>query len=210
MTAPVASGGVTRQDGVTRRLSSAERRKEIVAAAREVFCAHGFAGGRMRTIAERAGVTEPLLYRHVSSREELYQLAIEDHLTTLLDDAVARSNRLAADPDIGRPELVRALVRVYLEVMAEIAPVASVGLYEEPVRGRRLYQAVVRPRLREAASALYRAVTGRELPAGRENLIAVSLFGVPFGVALDGMMRGTAVDVDDMTERISHLFERRP
>jgi AcrR family transcriptional regulator len=204
MTTGVSTGGAAR------RLSSAARREEIVVAAREVFCAKGFAGGRMRAIAERAGVTEPLLYRHFSSREELYRLAVEDHLATLLDDAVARADRLAADPDLEGPELVRALVRVHLEVMAEIAPVASVALYEEPVRGRRLYQAVVRPRLRDAAASLHRAATGRDLPAGRENLVAVSLLGVPFGVALDSMMRGEAVDVDDMTDRISLLFQRRP
>jgi AcrR family transcriptional regulator len=191
-----------------RRLPAAARREAIVLAAREVFCAAGLHGGRMRAIAERAGVTEPLLYRHFSSRDELYRVAVEDHLTTLLDDAVAGADRIVADPDLDRPALITALTSLYLRVMHDIAPLASVALYEEHERGKRLYQAAVRPRLRRAAAALYRASTGADLPPGAENVVAVSLFGVPFGVALDGMVRDRPIDFDSMAGRIAKLFTR--
>jgi AcrR family transcriptional regulator len=185
------------------------RRQAIVLAAREVFCAAGLHGGRMRAIAERAGVTEPLLYRHFSSREELYRVAVEDHLTALLDDAVVGAQRIASNPDLGQAALIAELTRLYLRVMKEIAPLASVALYEEHERGKRLYQSTVRPRLREAAAVLYRATAGRELPAGMENVVAVSLFGVPFGVALDGMVRGRPVEFEVMAERIARLYQAR-
>jgi AcrR family transcriptional regulator len=195
-----------------RRLPAAARRAAIVVAAREVFCAAGLHGGRMRAIAERAGVTEPLLYRHFSSREDLYRVAVEDHLTALLDDAIAGADRIAADAiDTGleRPALITALTSVYLRLMHDIAPLASVALYEEHDRGKHFYQATVRPRLRTAAAVLYRASTGAELPSGAENLVAVSLFGVPFGVALDGMLRGRPIEFEEMAGRIARLFQRR-
>lgn len=178
-------------------------------AAREVFCAAGLRGARMRAIAERAGVTEPLLYRHFASREELYQVAVEEHFTRLLDDTVAAARRVQSAPSGPRKSRIMALTRIYLDAMVAIAPLAAVALYEDRPRGSRLYQAVVRPRLREAAAALYQVSTGGELPVGAENLVAVSLFGVPFGVALDGMLRGRPVDLEDMAGRIARLFPSR-
>lgn len=190
-----------------RTLSSPERRAVIVKAAREVFCEAGLSGARMRAIAERAGVSEPLLYRHFSSRDELYQESVEDHLTVLIDDAIAGARRIEARTDLDRPALIKALTSACVQLMQDIAPLASVALYEDHNRGKRLYQLVVRPRQREAAGILYRAVTGRGLRPGAENVLAVTLLGIPFGVALDGMLRGRSVDLEEMAARIATLFK---
>jgi AcrR family transcriptional regulator len=189
-----------------RRISAAERRESIVVAARAVFTRVGQRGARMRTIAATAGVTEPTLYRHFGSRDELFQVAVEQHLTDLLDTAAARAEELAGEEHDDRAALIHTLSSVYLQVMSDIAPLAAVALYEDGTRGRAFYQSVVRPRLRTVAAALYRATTGGPLPAGMENVVAVALFGVPFGVALDGMLRGRPVDLEAMSERIARLF----
>jgi AcrR family transcriptional regulator len=162
----------------------------------------------MRTIAAAAGVTEPTLYRHFASRDELFQVAVEQHLTGLLDAAAARAEEHAAEEHRDTAELIHTLSSVYLQVMSDIAPLAAVALYEDGTRGRAFYQSVVRPRLRTIAAALYRATTGGPLPADMENVVAVALFGVPFGVALDGMLRGRAVDLEAMSERIARLYRR--
>lgn len=49
-----------------------ERQVEILAAAAEVFGERGYAGGSMREIASRVGVTEPALYRHFPGKRELF------------------------------------------------------------------------------------------------------------------------------------------
>src|SRR5581483_6156488 len=172
------------------RLTAADRRESIVEAAREVFCEVGLRGARVRAIAERAGITEPLLYRHFSSRDELYRVAVEDHFIQLLDAAVTSTESLVNGGKPGDRTVVKALNALYLQVMMDIAPLAAVALYEDQQRGRVLYQAEIRPRLRRAASALYRSITGNPLPDGMENVVAVSLFGVSFGAALDSMLRG--------------------
>ena len=208
MTAP-SSATSSPSSGSRRRLSAAERRESIVVAARTVFTRSGQRGARMRTIAAAAGVTEPTLYRHFESRDELFRVAVEQHLTDLLDTASARAELLAAREHADRPALIQTLSSVYLQVMNDIAPLAAVALYEDGTRGRAFYQSVVRPRLRTIAAALYRATTGGPLPEGMENVVAVSLFGVPFGVALDGMLRGRPVDLEAMSERIARLFRIR-
>jgi AcrR family transcriptional regulator len=55
------------------RLDSDERRKAIVAAAVPLFARKGFAGTTTRELAEAAGISEALLFRHFPSKQLLYR-----------------------------------------------------------------------------------------------------------------------------------------
>lgn len=55
------------------RLDSDERRKAIVAAAVPLFARKGFAGTTTRELAEAAGISEALLFRHFPSKQQLYR-----------------------------------------------------------------------------------------------------------------------------------------
>jgi AcrR family transcriptional regulator len=55
------------------RLDSEERRKAIVAAAVPLFARKGFAGTTTRELAEAAGISEALLFRHFPSKQLLYR-----------------------------------------------------------------------------------------------------------------------------------------
>jgi len=54
------------------------RREQIVAAAIEVFGEFGFAGGSIRTIAERVGVSHATLLQHFGSKEGLLMAVLEE------------------------------------------------------------------------------------------------------------------------------------
>ena len=56
----------------TVRLDSDERRKAIVAAAVPLFARRGFAGTTTKELAEAAGISEALLFRHFPSKKHLY------------------------------------------------------------------------------------------------------------------------------------------
>src|SRR6266403_1929290 len=56
----------------TIRLDSDERRKAIVAAAVPLFARRGFAGTTTKELAEAAGISEALLFRHFPSKKHLY------------------------------------------------------------------------------------------------------------------------------------------
>jgi TetR/AcrR family transcriptional regulator, transcriptional repressor of aconitase len=56
----------------TTRLDSDERRKTIVAAALPLFARKGFAGTTTKELAEAAGISEALLFRHFPSKKHLY------------------------------------------------------------------------------------------------------------------------------------------
>jgi len=57
----------------TTRLDSDERRQRIVDAAVPLFARKGFAGTTTRELAEAAGISEALLFRHFPSKEMLYR-----------------------------------------------------------------------------------------------------------------------------------------
>src|SRR3982751_4574593 len=59
------------------RLPRSARRKQLLAAAQEVFVANGYHAAAMDDIAERAGVSKPVLYQHFPGKLELY-LALLD------------------------------------------------------------------------------------------------------------------------------------
>ena len=54
------------------RLDSDERRKAIVTAAVPLFARKGFAGTTTKELAEAAGISEALLFRHFPSKKQLY------------------------------------------------------------------------------------------------------------------------------------------
>src|SRR5438309_249709 len=67
-----------------RRLPPAERRRRIVAAAREVFARAGYEEANVEDLAAQAGVTKPVLYRHFAGKRDLYLVVLEDHLADLI------------------------------------------------------------------------------------------------------------------------------
>ena len=78
------------------RLPRSARRKQLLAAAQEVFVANGYHAAAMDDIAERAGVSKPVLYQHFPGKLELY-LALLDTQADLLAKAV--NDALAATED---------------------------------------------------------------------------------------------------------------
>jgi AcrR family transcriptional regulator len=99
-----------------RRLPRAERREQILVAATTAFARHGFADTSLDDIAEEAGVTRVLLYRHFDSKAELYRALLDRACTRLAervgtddfeDDAIPALLAAASDD----PDAFRLLFR---------------------------------------------------------------------------------------------------
>src|SRR5947207_3038842 len=60
------------------RLDSDERRKAIVRTAVPLFARKGFAGTTTRELAEAAGISEALLFRHFPSKQMLYREILQE------------------------------------------------------------------------------------------------------------------------------------
>ncbi|MDT4894593.1 MAG: hypothetical protein QOE97_3628 [Pseudonocardiales bacterium] len=78
------------------RLPRSVRRRQLLAAAQQVFVAHGYHAAAMDDIAEAAGVSKPVLYQHFPGKLELY-LALLDTQAEALAKTVHEA--LAATTD---------------------------------------------------------------------------------------------------------------
>lgn len=67
------------------RLPRSARRKQLLAAAQQVFVAQGYHAAAMDDIAERAGVFKPVLYQHFPGKLELYLALLDTHCDALVD-----------------------------------------------------------------------------------------------------------------------------
>ena len=54
------------------RLKAPQRREQLIEVATKLFAKHGYEATTTAAIAEAAGVTEPILYRHFKSKQELF------------------------------------------------------------------------------------------------------------------------------------------
>src|SRR5262245_49183424 len=59
------------------RLNATDRRTQILAAAMDVFSERGFHGARTRDLAEAAGVSEALIFRHFPTKEDVIRAILE-------------------------------------------------------------------------------------------------------------------------------------
>ncbi|MFO0689062.1 MAG: TetR/AcrR family transcriptional regulator [Myxococcota bacterium] len=107
----------------TRRLKHADRRSSILEAATAAFAAKGFEGARTLEIAEAAGVSEALVFRHFPSKQALYDAVLE-RLTEEQDRNIATLHL----PEASTRGLVECLWR-YFEACVYNPPTsrASVG-----------------------------------------------------------------------------------
>ncbi|GGP11765.1 TetR/AcrR family transcriptional regulator [Nonomuraea glycinis] len=74
------------------RLPRLARRRQLLSAAQEVFVENGYHAAAMDEIAERAGVSKPVLYQHFPGKLELYLALLELHV----EDMVTRCREALA------------------------------------------------------------------------------------------------------------------
>jgi AcrR family transcriptional regulator len=86
------------------------RRKQLLAAAQEVFVALGYHAAAMDDIAERAGVSKPVLYQHFPGKLDLYIALVETQAEELVGKV---RGAMAGTPD--NRVRVEAAIRAYVE-----------------------------------------------------------------------------------------------
>jgi len=102
--APVGASVGRRRKGI--RHSAESRRQQLIETGLRVFAKHGFRGTTTRQLADAAGVTEAVIFKHFADKNELYAAILEqkasdadaDLWLTELEDLSARG----ADADVLR------------------------------------------------------------------------------------------------------------
>jgi len=98
----------------TTRLPRSARRTQLLGAAQEVFVANGYHAAAMDDIADRAGVSKPVLYQHFPSKLDLYVALLDQHVEVLGERV---RGALASTDD--NKERVTACIAAYFDFVAD-------------------------------------------------------------------------------------------
>lgn len=82
-----------------KRLPREVRERQILDAAVRVFSAHGYHNASMDEISDTAGVSKPMIYAYLGSKEDLFAACIRRESANLLD-AVTRGVQVERAPDM--------------------------------------------------------------------------------------------------------------
>ncbi len=149
------------------------RRAQLLEAALGVFVAQGYHAAAMDDIADRAGVSKPVLYQHFPGKLELYLALLDQSCDTIID-----ATRKALESTDDNKQRVAATVRVFYDYVADeqgaFRLVFESDLTNEPAVRERLERVTT-----ECAADIAMVIhedTG--LPDKQSRLLAVSLVGM--------------------------------
>jgi AcrR family transcriptional regulator len=150
------------------------RRAQLLDAALEVFVAQGYHAAAMDDIADRAGVSKPVLYQHFPSKLDLY-LALLDQTCDTVIDAVRKA--LESSPDHNK-QRVQATVDVFYAYVANAG-----GAFRLVFESDLVNEPAVRERVDRVTNECADSIAGvihddTGLPSEESELLAVSLVGM--------------------------------
>ena len=106
-----------------------ERRAQLLDSALEVFVAQGYHAAAMDDIAERAGVSKPVLYQHFPGKLDLYLALLDVSCDTIIDNC-----RIALDSTDDNKQRVAAAMAVFYDYVAGESGAFRQRLLAQPCR----------------------------------------------------------------------------
>jgi AcrR family transcriptional regulator len=185
------------------RLPRGARRRQLLSAAREVFVAQGYHAAAMDDIADRAGVSKPVLYQHFPGKRELY-LALLDESAEALVEAV----REALGSTTDNKQRVHATVTAYYSFIED--PRGAFKLvFESDLTG----EPAVRDRVDEVGRVCAEAISeiiaqDTGLPAAESRLLAAGLAGIAQVTARTWASGGDSIPRETAINLVSSLVWR--
>jgi AcrR family transcriptional regulator len=186
------------------RMPRKARRVQLLDAALEVFVAHGYHSAAMDDIAERAGVSKPVLYQHFPSKLDLYLALLDQTCDTVI---AAVREALESSPDNNK-QRVQATMDVFYAYVANAGGafrlVFESDLVNEPAVRERVDR--VTSESAESIAAVIHDDTG--LPAEESQLLAVSLVGMAQVSARFWLAKEGRIPQDDAADLVAGLAWR--
>lgn len=160
-----------------KRLPRSEREQQMLDAAIVIFSRRGYHKASMDEIAERAGISKPMLYMYLGSKADLFRACMRRESARFLGAIAA-----VVDVDLPVEEQVFRGVNAFFSFVAEYRDAWNVLHRQARGQGGPVAEEVVAIRhmvLDEIASILGRAavVQGRDLPKSELNALATGLLG---------------------------------
>jgi AcrR family transcriptional regulator len=173
---PLTTGGAGEAEPTagarTARLPRTARRKQLLAAAQEVFVAQGYHAAAMDDIAERAGVSKPVLYQHFPGKLELYLALLDVHA-----DGLVAGVRKAIAATTDNKIRVQNAMRAYFDFVNSDGEAFRL-VFESDLRNEPAVRERVERASRECMTAIADTITADTgVSRAQAELLAVGLTG---------------------------------
>jgi AcrR family transcriptional regulator len=190
----------------SQRLPRSARRAQLLEAAQSVFAGAGYHSAGMDDIADRAGVSKPVLYQHFPGKLDLYLALLDQHCGTL-ESLVRDALRTPAESARSK---VFATIEAYFDFVsredAAFRMVFESDLTSEPQVRDRL-DAVTDTCAAAIADAIVED-TGGGLDEHEALLMAVALAGLSQVSARHWLAQGSTIPKDTAAHLVGHLAWR--
>jgi AcrR family transcriptional regulator len=185
------------------RLPRSARREQLLGAAQEVFVAQGYHAAAMDDIADRAGVSKPVLYQHFPGKLELYLALLDKHCDALVD---ATREALAATTD-NKQRVAATMEAYFMYVSSESGAFRLVfesDLTNEPAVRDRVERAL------DASATLVSKVIAEDtdLPEQEAMLLAAGVCGLAQITARYWLSQGLEIPRDEAVRLVASLAWR--
>jgi AcrR family transcriptional regulator len=182
------------------RLPRGARRAVLLEAAQDVFVANGYHSAAMDDIAERAGVSKPVLYQHFPGKLELYLALVTTHVDVLV---MTVRDALASTTD--NKSRIRAAVTAYFDFV-DREDQAFRLVFESDLRNEAAVLEVVERGERACAEAISAVIEeDAGLDKNQSTLIAVGILGLCQIAARYWLRTERAVPKHEAIERLSRF-----
>ncbi|MGY2702478.1 AcrR family transcriptional regulator [Nocardioides sp. HB32] len=155
------------------RMPRRERRAQLMDSALEVFVAQGYHAAAMDDIAERAGVSKPVLYQHFPGKLDLYLALLEQSCDTIIENT-----RRALDSTDDNKQRVAATMEVFYEYVASDSGAFRLVFESDLTNEPAVREQVDRVTTECAATIAHVIHDDTGLPDDASRLLAVSLVGM--------------------------------
>ena len=183
----------------TTRPSADVTRERILAAALDLFSGRSFDGATTREIAARAGVTQPLLNYHFSSKDELWRAAVEGLFAELGEALAARVEGLRGVDDLTTAKLLVREFVLFSAARPQLHRIITQECKADSPRMDWLVERHVRP-LYEQVTALFEGLVAAghvpDIPAAHLYYLLTGAGPTLFVLAPE-FRRLTGLDPDD-------------
>ncbi len=190
---------MTEQAPAPVRLPAAERRRQLLDVAIDVFADHGLHGASMNQVAEAAGVTKPVLYQHFRSKRELYREVLED-VGGRLEEAIVKATAEAAGP---RQQVDAGFLTYFQWVAAERA--AFTLLFGGSTRNDDAFVETARRVEATIADAVAALIDVDGLDAMQRRVLAHGIVGIAESTSRHWVANDLPLDPEDLAAQTSKL-----
>jgi len=187
----------------TGRLPRSARRNQLLGAAEEVFVAQGYHAAAMDDIAERAGVSKPVLYQHFPGKLELYLALLDKHCDALVD-----SVRSALTATTDNKLRVQATTEAYFSYVASESGAFRL-VFESDLTNEDVVKERVERVTRETATLVSKVIAeDTDLPEDEAMLLAVGVCGLCQVTARFWLAQGREIPQEEAVALVSRLSWR--